>query len=628
MQVSFDPALSPPFMQKDRPRPCFVLKGPGLPEPKDPLWSKLKAIPGCVRAGGNRQAPEGTIILPAHPLAAQALLRLLPRAAGNGVEWTEHADLAADVVSKRPATKKFILERTDADFAFGDGLSKPLRPLRVHQKQALGAIRAQAFTALLADDMGLGKTAVAIEAFKLWCVHEQNPQLLLPKPPRLLVLCPVSVKWNWRNELLAQGVDEQQILVIDGPPKKRADLFVLVPHKQVIVINYDLLRNLSERHMAAIEAHVKDAFLICDESHYIKDRSSKRTQIVRDLRPAARLLLTGTPIRNNAVDLYTQISMLMEVWSNWNEFEDRYLVYGEMTLPNGKKKRHVVAIKNEKELNAIVECYQIRRLKSEVANLPPKVRRRHGLELDEHTALVYAAMKRFWLYTFGDLPDDEDVFSERARSALEQAMRLEQIAQGFVGGLPEEVTERVASVLRECRAVSLKGRPKELVFPGSTKLTWTLDYLEDLLVAGRPAVVWSRFNAPLYWFFQELERLGKKPVLMVGNLTSTQKQEVVEGFQAGRYDVLLGQVKMAEGFTLVRSSDVIMFGRDWSPAVNTQAEDRCHRIGQLGTVNVELPVVLETCEVYLERRLALKEGSAATILAVRTMRELKDLIGA
>jgi SNF2 family DNA or RNA helicase len=206
-------------------------------------------------------------------------------------------------------------------------------------------------------------------------------------------------------------------------------------------------------------------------------------------------------------------------------------------------------------------------------------------------------------------------------------MRLEQIAQGFVGGLPEEVTERVAGILRECRAVNLKGRPKELVFPGSTKLTWTLDYIEDLHVAGRPAVLWSRFNAPLYWFFQELEKNGRKPILLIGNLTSVEKQAAIEGFQSGRYDVLLGQVKMAEGFTLVRSSDVIMFGRDWSPATNVQAEDRCHRIGQLGTVNVEIPVVLETCETYLEKRLAAKQSSADAILAVRTMRELKDLVG-
>lgn len=623
MLVSYDPALKRPYLGASSPKPAFVLHGEGLPRPVDPLSSKLMAIPGARRAGGNKSAPEGFIAFPAHPLAAQRLLELLPRVAGTGVEWTPGVELIAAAIADRPRMKGMALAGAD-----GRALARvPLRALREHQLQALAAIKALGFRALLADDMGLGKTAVAIEAYLAWCEQARRS--------KLTVVCPVSVKWNWVNELGMQGIDNDQVLVVDGTPKQRANQCVLIPHKQVVIINYDLLRFLNEPQLEALHQHVRDAFLVCDEGHYIKDRTSRRTRIVTSLgtearndgkEPAAVLMISGTPIRSTPADLYTQITMLCDVWTNWYEFQDRYLVLGDLQLTGGRKKKIVVGTKNDKELNAIVDCYQIRRMKTDVGNLPPKIVSKHTLHLDEETRAIYAAMKRFWLYSFGDLPDDEDVFSERARTALEQAMRLEQIAQGFVGGLPEEVTERVADVLNDCGAVSLKGRPKELVFPKSAKLLWTLERIDDLLLSGRPVVLWSRFNAPLYWLEVQLAKRGSKPTMLHGGLTSLEKQSVIEGFQKGESDVFLGQVKMAEGFNLVRATDVIMFGRDWSHAINLQAEDRCHRIGQKGTVNVEIPLCADTCEIYLDQKLTAKENTANTILAVRKMRDLKELI--
>jgi SNF2 family DNA or RNA helicase len=104
---------------------------------------------------------------------------------------------------------------------------------------------------------------------------------------------------------------------------------------------------------------------------------------------------------------------------------------------------------------------------------------------------------------------------------------------------------------------------------------------------------------------------------LIGGITAQAKTEQIDGFRDKAFDVMLCQVKIAEGFNLTRSQDVIFYGRDWSPAINAQAEDRCHRMGQTGTVQYQIPVVTNTIERLIHNRLATKDADAQQ--ALRTL---------
>jgi SNF2 family DNA or RNA helicase len=130
-------------------------------------------------------------------------------------------------------------------------------------------------------------------------------------------------------------------------------------------------------------------------------------------------------------------------------------------------------------------------------------------------------------------------------------------------------------------------------------------------------VVFSRFNAPLIWLARRYTESG----LLIGATTATQRQDLIESFQAGKINRLFCQVKIAEGFSLTSAKDAVFLGRDWSAAMNSQAEDRLHRIGQTGTVNVQIPLVINSVERLIDKKLKIKANDAERALVT-----LKDLM--
>jgi SNF2 family DNA or RNA helicase len=104
------------------------------------------------------------------------------------------------------------------------------------------------------------------------------------------------------------------------------------------------------------------------------------------------------------------------------------------------------------------------------------------------------------------------------------------------------------------------------------------------------------------------------------------RQEAIAAFRKGTNRIMLVQVKLAEGFNLTNATDVLFLGRDWSPAINAQAEARCHRIGTQGTVNVQIPIVANSVERFIEKKLAAKDADAKQALAKVTLRELLEAL--
>lgn len=511
------------------------------------------------------------------------------------------------------------------------------RPKR-HQLQAVQALRAMGCRALLADDMGLGKTSSA-----LWSAHAVHVH-------RILVVCPVSVKFNWQHEIMATLGSTWLTTVIDGTSRKRADQFVeahsaSVGGKAAIIINYDLLLHLNDEQHAFLGDFLHDSMLICDESHYLKSRDSKRSKHVEDLSLRARyvLALTGTPIRNLADDLFQQIQVIRPgTWSSFHDFTKRHLVVQSVKF--GKREvRKIVGTRNLDELNAVVNTMQIKRAKSEVLDLPPKIYTYPELELDGELLRVYKAMKDFAKIELGKLihrytgaaqagEGDDDyitdtkitIFDPRAKSAVEAAMRCEQIAQGFIGGIPDPLMQQLGPALRI--AERIQGRPNELVFPSAPKLVWLLEAIESIVAQGGAPIVYSRFNAPMIWLKESLNRMGILAEVLHGGLDAEWRDGILRRFRDQRSHVLIVQVKIAEGWNATRCQDVLFLGRDWSPAINAQAEDRTHRMGQKGTVNVQIPIVRKTIEVMIDRRLRDKSADAEQALRNVTVAELMEAL--
>lgn len=600
----------------------------GAPEGRDELHQLVATWAGWKRDGRRTKMPSGDACSAYRarlwPATAMPLLHT-EQIVLNWVDPT-HLDMIRRVVAQTAAAK-LELDPPPSHHAPLEWPDEHARAPMPHQVQAIRALQAMRFRAILADDMGLGKSGTSIYTW------QQSGS------PRALIVCPKTVKRNWHRELLA-ALRDVDVFVVDGTAKQRASVLGFADHwaqhggdacRAAVVIHYDVLHRLPDREAEILARWVSEQFLILDESQYVKARKALRTRwIMQHLAPPeggarCRLCLSGTPIRNTLEDLWSQVQIIRPgTWGSFAEFDKLHLVRSEMEVesrPGRKIKIHPVRnSRNREQLNAIVNTLQVRRKKEEVLDLPPKVFTYPEFELDPTTRKIYRTMKELALIELAELGDETPIFAPGANSALEATLRLEQIAQGFLGGIPDAYLEAVTPHLKQ--AVKIPGRAGHVVWPHSTKIEWLRETIDTVLGQEGRAVVFSRFNSILFWLVDQ----WPDAAILHGGMTTQQRDKVIDCFQAGGISVLFCQVKIAEGFNLTRGQDVILYGRDWSPAINAQAVDRCHRIGQTGTVNVQIPIVVGTFEQYLHRKLRAKEADAAQALKSMTVGELRGAL--
>lgn len=605
-------------LNEDRSR--FLAYG-GSPMAKDEVYAAVTSWPGWQRTVGTKQIGGRRTAVYSAPVLTSTAMSLANTTLR--VEWLKGTQGIVELLLEnlRWARRKLNEDRSEPDPNW-PGERQPMK----HQRQAVGAIPYMNDCVLLADDMGLGKTSTSLWAAKY-----------AKGITRILVVCPASVKFNWEREVKATiGWDCH---VVDGTPKQRASVFTdliwAVNHGDplVAILNYDLLIGLSTHQANVLVACVTDQALICDESQYLKSRKSKRTKFVmRHLAPPAggakvRILCSGTPVLNLVDDLWSQIQILRPgTWISFWDFCRRHVVFSKVKFGNQKQGKPV-ASKNVEALNAIVNTLQISRDIDTTLYLPPKIHTYPELELTGDHKTIYQAMKKLAVLEIEalGLSPSASIFAVQARSAVLAMLRCEQIAQGFCGGIPESLVEQLGKVLGS-NAKPIPGRPREIIFPTSPKLIWLTETLNSLLIKEKRVVVFSRFNAPMFWLEKQVERMGGSCSVMHGGLTSKEKHQVVQNFQDDCYDVLFVQVKMAIGFNLHNAQNCIFLGRDWSPALNKQAEGRLHRKGQIGTVNVQIPIVRGTVEAYIHKKLMSKDADAEQALKNVTIKELLEML--
>ncbi|PVC69590.1 DEAD/DEAH box helicase [Streptomyces sp. CS081A] len=445
------------------------------------------------------------------------------------------------------------------------------------------------FGAVLADDMGLGKTLTAIA----YVLHRHETGRTGP----VLVVCPSSLVTNWRREIdrFAPHLD---VVRYHGAGRSLAS----VGGRTVVLTTYGVLRRDAE--LAAVSWDL----VVADEAQHAKNHASATARALRSLASTARLALTGTPVENNLSELWSLID-----WANpglfgtLEAFRSRYAAAAERE-PDGPAAQ---------ALARLVAPFVLRRTKSDpgiAPELPAKVETRRIVELTPEQVALYEAVVRETLDRIAGA-------SATTRSGL--VLKL-------ITAL-KQITNHPAHYLREAHPgaahVRRFGRR-------SAKLEALADLVGTIVRNGEAALVFTGYVAMGRLLEEHLAHLGHRPLFLHGGLDARRRQELVDAFQGGGAPLLLLSLKAGgTGLNLTRASHVVHFDRSWNAAVEDQASDRAHRIGQRRTVTVHRLVTRGTIEDRIDRLLAHKRALQNTVLASGgtgfarlTDRELAELV--
>jgi superfamily II DNA or RNA helicase len=443
------------------------------------------------------------------------------------------------------------------------GLGLGLRPYQRHGVAWLQYLREHHLAGILADDMGLGKTAQALAHL---LIEQQAGRLDQPA----LVVMPTSLVFNWVAEAnrIAPAL---RVLVLQGPD--RADHIDRIPEHDLVLTTYPLLwRDID------VLAEQRFHTVILDEAQTVKNAASRSAAAVRRLQARHRLCLTGTPLENHLGELWAQFDFLMPGFlGDMRHFQRQWR---DPIEKNGETLRAQL-------LSWRVRPFILRRRKADVAaELPPKT---------ETVQLVHLEGKQKALY-------------ESVRVAADEFVRRALIKQGFEGAQIAVLDALLKLRQVCCDPWLLKGRhtPRGME---RAKLAWLVDTLPALVHEGRRVLVFSQFTEMLHLIEAELIALAVPHTMLTGETAPSQRAEVVRTFQAKEVPVMLVSLKAGGvGLNLTAADTVIHVDPWWNPAVEQQATDRAHRIGQDQPVSVYKLVVAGSIE---ERILALQSRKAA-----------------
>ncbi|HOX55429.1 MAG TPA: DEAD/DEAH box helicase [Candidatus Paceibacterota bacterium] len=419
---------------------------------------------------------------------------------------------------------------------------------------------------ILADDMGLGKTLQTL-AWLTWLKDQHRKD---PKPA--LVICPASVLHNWRREA-NRFTPHLKVLVLESGAA-RHNLRKQIPQYDLIVTNYALLRrDLEELQKFAFRA------IILDEAQFIKNPGAQVTQSVKQLKADHRLALTGTPLENRLLDLWSIVDFIQPGYlGSQDRFTETYEPRGE-----GAESAQRIA---RRRLSAKLRPLLLRRLKQHVAkDLPERIEQRRDCQLgDEQRKLYLAELRR----------SREQVM----KTVAEQGLNKSKI--------------HVLAALTRLRQICC--HPKLVGNDAASGKTETLFELLDSLVAeGQKVLLFSQFVQMLQLLEEECRQHQIPTHILTGQTKN--RQEVVSAFQSDPNSAvfLLSLRAAGTGLNLTTASYVVLYDPWWNPAVEAQAIDRSHRIGQTRTVNAYRLISPGTVE---EKIWELQQSKAQTIADV------------
>jgi len=414
--------------------------------------------------------------------------------------------------------------------------------------------------ALMADEMGLGKTIQALGAINVL------------SPDRVLIVCPASLKLNWKIECKRWLVRDYRIGIVNRDAFDDGD---------IIIVNYDIL----PKH-PRILGSVWD-MVIVDEAHYVKNPKAKRSQSIYRIKATRKICLTGTPILNRPIELQPILFYLnVEFAMDFRKYAMRYC--------NPSRNAYGWDFRGASHLDELQErartTVMIRRLKKDVLNELPEKRREAMVLAVDKKLRVQIEKERNFISESGDELAELGRMTEAEKDAASYGAVVERLADFKRATFDQMARLRHETALR--------------------KVPIAVENIVDAVRAAGKVIVFAHHHDVIDTLAKALKAEEIATVTVTGKTAVEARQAAVEAFQNDEaIQVFLGSIQACGfGITLTAASTVIFVELDWVPATMTQAEDRAHRMGQKNSVLVRYVVVDGSIDSYLAKMLLEKQA--------------------
>lgn len=425
-----------------------------------------------------------------------------------------------------------------------------LRPYQQEGYNWLQFLKEYNFSGILADDMGLGKTIQTLVFLEsLYAPHREKVRKKLPPT---LIIVPTSLVLNWMDEAEKFTPDLKVSYIKDG----KTGFSATEKQSEIIIVSYGFLVNcIEQKEFRERLWHV----VILDEAQNIKNSKSERTKAVMKLQSTHRLALTGTPLENNLFELWSIFEFLMPGFLGYEwQFRERYVKWDATNLQNLSQK---------------VRPFLLRRTKEKVlTELPEKNEEIIHLEMGKSQKNFYDTLKIAY------------------RAQITQKITQEWLAKSQFAVLDALLKLRQASLMPLLI-------PWQTEVPESAKLQYLDENIEEMITAGHSVLIFSQFTGFLRYIRELLDTKSIRYQYLDGQTKREERKACVDCFNMGQVSVFLISLKAGGVWlNLIGADTVIHMDPWWNPAVENQATDRAHRIGQKKTVFVQKLIVRGTVE--------------------------------
>ncbi|MGV3025852.1 DEAD/DEAH box helicase [Clostridium thermobutyricum] len=432
-----------------------------------------------------------------------------------------------------------------------NNINAKLRDYQLYGVKWMNQLNSLGFGGILGDEMGLGKTLQSI-AF----ISSQ-------KNKKTLIVSPTSLIYNWRDEFLKFSPNTKVKINI-GTKKNRKITLDNISNIDVIITTYNLLRNDID-----LYEKLDFDFMFIDEAQYIKNSDSKNSKACKRISSNSKFALTGTPIENNLMELWSIFDFIMPgyLWDK-NTFNSKY---------NRNLSEDPILIK---DLRLLIDPFILRRFKRDVLKeLPDKIEKIIKVDMTKEQKKVYSSYNKY----------------------IKELINKKEIAEEF-----KQDSIEILSYITKLRQIAIDPSLVINDFEGeSGKLIALKEILEDTISNGHKVLVFSQFTSALKKIKSTLNANDISTYYIDGSISSKKRLELVNKFNEDETNVFLISLKAGgTGLNLTSADIVIHFDPWWNPAAENQATDRAHRIGQKNIVEVIKLVSEGTVE---EKILSLQE---------------------
>lgn len=420
-----------------------------------------------------------------------------------------------------------------------------LRPYQLDGMRWLCALRDNGFGGLLADEMGLGKTLQVISMLGNWKNRKKT-----------LIVCPASLVYNWSKEI-EKFLPSLKHRMIQGTQEERKQLIESAKEDEVLITSYDLLRRDIEYY-----EDMRFSCEVIDEAQYIKNATTLTSKAVKEIQADFKIALTGTPIENRLSELWSIFDYLMPgFFYGYETFRKRF------EMPIVKDNDDLM----ERELNQMITPFVLRRLKNDVLkDLPDKLEEVYYAPLEGEQKQLYQAEVQKIKLILEKQTDQE--FKENKMVILAELTKLRQLC---------------------CHPGLLYANYHE----NSAKTNMCVDLVMNAIEGGHKILLFSQFTSMLDALKERLNENNIPYYLLEGKTPKKKRSDMVDAFQKDDVPVFLISLKAGgTGLNLTAADIVIHYDPWWNTAVENQASDRAHRIGQTNIVTVYKLIMKDTIE--------------------------------